>query len=42
MAKEIPDAGLVVFKGRGHFCYLEEPALTNLIIRQFLDEEKNM
>jgi pimeloyl-ACP methyl ester carboxylesterase len=36
MAKEIPDAGLVVFDGRGHFAYLEELPRFNKIVRNFL------
>ncbi len=36
MAEEIPDAGLAVFEGRGHFAYLEEWPRFCAIIREFL------
>ncbi len=36
MAKEIPDAGLVVFEGCGHFAYLEQTARFVKIVRTFL------
>jgi pimeloyl-ACP methyl ester carboxylesterase len=36
MEKEIPDAGLVVFEGRGHFAYLEELPRFVRIVRNFL------
>ncbi len=36
MESEIPDAGLVVFEGRGHFAYLEEWPRFCAILRQFL------
>lgn len=36
MEKEIPDAGLVVFNGRGHFAYLEELPRFVKIVRNFL------
>jgi pimeloyl-ACP methyl ester carboxylesterase len=36
MAQEIPDAGLVVFEGRGHFAYLEELPRFVRIVRNFL------
>lgn len=37
MEKEIPDAGLVVFEGRGHFAYLEEIGRFVKIARAFLE-----
>lgn len=36
MEKEIKDAGLVVFEGRGHFAYLEEIGRFVKIVRAFL------
>ncbi len=36
MESTIPDAGLVVVKGAGHFSYLEQPALVNAAIKNFL------
>lgn len=36
MERLIPDAGLVVFEGAGHFAYLEEPQRFNAIARHFL------
>jgi len=36
MEKEIPDAGLVVFEGAGHFAYLERAADFNRIVSHFL------
>lgn len=36
MEKEIPDAGLCVFEGCGHFAFLEKPVDTNIIINSFL------
>jgi pimeloyl-ACP methyl ester carboxylesterase len=36
MEKEIPDAGLVVLKGAGHFSYLDRPADFARIVRTFL------
>lgn len=36
MASMIPDAGLVVYKGVGHFAYIEEQERTLTIIRTFL------
>jgi pimeloyl-ACP methyl ester carboxylesterase len=35
MAGLIPDAGLVVFEGAGHFAYLDEPARFCRIVRHF-------
>lgn len=37
MEKEIPDAGLVVFEGRGHFAYLDEIGRFVKIVRTFLN-----
>lgn len=36
MEKEIPDAGLVVFEGRSHFAFLEEPQRFQVIVNTFL------
>lgn len=36
MEKLIPDAGLVVFEGAGHFSYIEQPARILTIIRTFI------
>jgi len=38
MQKEIPDAGLVIFEGAGHFGYLEQPERFNTIIKSFIGE----
>lgn len=35
MEKEIPDAGLVVFKGAGHFSYLDKIGDFNIIVNKF-------
>ena len=35
MEKEIPDAGLVVFEGRSHFAFLEEPQRFAAIVNTF-------
>jgi len=37
MEREIPDAGLVVFEGGGHFAYLEELSKFVRIVRSFLE-----
>ncbi len=37
MEKEIPDAGLVVFKGAGHFAYLDRINDFNIIVSKFLE-----
>lgn len=37
MEKEIPDAGLVVFKGAGHFSYLDRLADFNIIVSRFFE-----
>jgi Predicted hydrolases or acyltransferases (alpha/beta hydrolase superfamily) len=37
MEKEIPDAGLVVFKGAGHFSYLDRLNDFNIIISKFFE-----
>lgn len=39
MESLIPDAGLVVFEGAGHYPYLEQPARFGTIARHFLAEE---
>lgn len=36
MESTIPDAGLVVFEGRSHFAFLEEPQRFQVIVRTFL------
>jgi len=36
MEKLIPDAGLVVLEGAGHFCYLDQPVRFCRIVRHFL------
>ncbi|MEA2476346.1 MAG: hypothetical protein QOC87_545, partial [Actinomycetota bacterium] len=36
MEESIPDAGLVVFEGAGHFPYLEQPDRFCRIVRHFL------
>lgn len=38
MESLIPDAGLVLFEGAGHFAYLDEPERFCRIVRHFLDE----
>jgi pimeloyl-ACP methyl ester carboxylesterase len=38
MEELIPDAGLIVFEGAGHFAYLEEPDRFCRIARHFLDQ----
>ena len=37
MEKEIPDAGLVVFKGAGHFSYLDKIGDFNVIVNKFFE-----
>jgi len=36
MDDKIPDSGLVVFEGAGHYSFLEKPALFKSIIREYL------
>jgi len=36
MEKNIPDAGLVVFEGAGHFAYLDDPDRFCVVVRHFL------
>ena len=36
MEQQIPDAGLVVFEGAGHFAYLDEPDRFCVVVRHFL------
>jgi pimeloyl-ACP methyl ester carboxylesterase len=38
MERLIPDAGLVVFEGAGHYSYLEQPQRFAAIVRHFLGE----
>ena len=40
MEKRIPDAGLVVFKGAGHYSFLERAAEFSIIINNFLRNDK--
>ena len=40
MEEKIPDAGLVVEEGAGHFAYLERSALFLRVVRRFLVEDK--
>jgi len=37
MQRLIPDAGLVVFEGAGHFAYADQPQRFALVVRHFLD-----
>ncbi len=41
MEQSIPDAGLVIFEGRGHFAFLDEWQRFVLILKQFLWEERS-
>ena len=36
MEAAIPDSGLVVFEGAGHFCYLDQPERFCRVVRHFL------
>jgi pimeloyl-ACP methyl ester carboxylesterase len=36
MEQQIPDAGLVVFEGAGHFSYLDDPERFCRVVRHFL------
>lgn len=40
MEKLIPDSGLVVVEGAGHYSFLENPYLANSVINVFIKEEK--
>ena len=40
MEKNIPDAGLVVFEGRGHFAFLDEGQRFTLIVKEFFSDRK--
>lgn len=40
MEREIPDAGLVVFEGRSHFAFVEEPQRFLMIIKTFFGEDE--
>lgn len=40
MEKLIPDCGLALLKGAGHFSYLDKPYEANLIIDSFLEKDK--
>ncbi len=37
MEKTIPDAGLVVLEGAGHFSYLDKPYIFNAVLKSFLE-----
>lgn len=37
MEQLIPDAGLVVLKNAGHFCFVEQPYITMLVLNSFLN-----
>ena len=39
MERLIPDAGLVVFKGAGHYSFLDDPYRFAAVIRSFFSEE---
>ncbi len=41
MEKLIPDAGLVVLEGAGHFCYLDQPVAFCRIVRHFFIGEES-
>jgi pimeloyl-ACP methyl ester carboxylesterase len=41
MERLIPDAGLVVFEGAGHFAYLEQPARFCRIVDVFLHDNQD-
>jgi pimeloyl-ACP methyl ester carboxylesterase len=40
MERLIPDAGLVIFEGAGHFSYLDQPARFATVVRHFLAPPK--
>lgn len=40
MEKHIPDAGLVVFEGAGHFAYLDDPDRFCVVVRHFLGADR--
>lgn len=40
MEKEIPDAGLVVFKGAGHYSYLDKIGDFNVIVSKFFEGDE--
>lgn len=40
MEKRIPDAGLVVFKGAGHYSFLERATEFSIVINNFLRNDK--
>ena len=39
MEKLIPDSGIVVYKDRGHFSYLEELGNVLLVLDEFLKKD---
>jgi pimeloyl-ACP methyl ester carboxylesterase len=42
MAKLIPDAGLVIFEGAGHFAYLDEPERFCRVVRHFFESGRRI
>ena len=40
MEQQIPDAGLVVFEGRSHFAFVEEPQRFLTIMKTFFGEDE--
>jgi pimeloyl-ACP methyl ester carboxylesterase len=41
MERLIPDAGLVVFEGAGHYAYLEQPGRFCRIVEVFLSDQQS-
>lgn len=42
MQQLIQDSGLIILKGRSHFCYLEEADRVNSIVQIFIEEKKDI
>jgi pimeloyl-ACP methyl ester carboxylesterase len=42
MEEMMPDAGLAVFEGAGHYSYLEQPVLFRTVIRTYLDADEEV
>jgi pimeloyl-ACP methyl ester carboxylesterase len=40
MQRLIPDAGLVVFEGAGHFAYADQPQRFGVVVRHFLEPDR--
>jgi pimeloyl-ACP methyl ester carboxylesterase len=40
MEEMMPDAGLAIFEGAGHYSYLEQPVLFRTVIRTYLDADE--